>query len=106
MKKEQVDDFMNFIQLLERQRNGEHEFPDLSKVILALSLSEDEEINDTVVPLGRGQYVALISRNVFPDELDFVNKIGNFVIVIMELAHLNRVFLTRNPLVTWIIPKQ
>ncbi len=106
MKKKPITEFMDFISLLEEQKNGEFEFPKLEHVILSLCMSDNMEINDTVIPVGTGEFVALISYNIFPDEMEFVNKIGNFVVVIMEIAHLNRVFVTRRPLITWTIPKK
>ena len=69
-------------------------------------MTGEGEKNNIVVPIGTGEFVALISHNFFPDELEFVEKRGNFVVITMELAHLLRVFPTRGPLIAWIITKK
>lgn len=101
MKKEIVNSFLDFLKILEKQNKEGFKFPSIDQVILHLSMSSDPIENDSFISIGAGEYVALISKNIFPDELEYVRKIGNFNIIIMELAHLNRVFLTRKPLITW-----
>ena len=106
MQKEPVENFMDFIQLLEKERKGEFKFSSLDQIVFSLSMLGKIEEKDSVVPTGTGEFVALISHNVIPDELEFVDKKGNFVVITMELAHLLRVFPTRGPLITWIIPNK
>ncbi len=104
MKKTTIVNLYEFIQLLEDQKVKGFKFPNLEQIIFHLSQQKEE--NDTFIPIGTGEFIALIRPNIFPDELQFINKVGNFIVVVMEVSHLNRVFLNGKSLITWTIPQE
>lgn len=97
MNLKKLENFDDFIGMIKEMHDGKIKFSDLNEVLSQLAIGNievdsDELKKDYIVQIDRSDYVAFISHNIYPDDLDFIAKIAKFNVVFIEMSQLEKLF--------------